>query len=248
MSLKVNLKSIIIIIIILCFLITASLISNTTKNDILKRIIHNSLQFMNVKYNIHFVNIDSSILSKLNCFIMSNHTNGIDFMILHDIFTSNTDTPIYAIVKHDLVGDNTDRTFIQKFLGLIKNSFYNGLNFIPYQRENKESGSIVKDLLLEVILNTKSNFVIFPEGQCTRSGIPTEFKYGSFKLAAENNISIIPVSIKYKRSIGGNIGDPSKISDWFDNEADVYVYDAVYNSDPNVLMQLVFDTIREKLI
>jgi 1-acyl-sn-glycerol-3-phosphate acyltransferase len=248
MSLKIKLKLIVIVIVILCFLLTSTIISDTIKNDILKRIIHNSLQFMNVKYNIHFITTDHSILSRSDMFIMSNHTNGIDYMILHDIFTSNTDTPIYAIVKHDLVGDNTDRTFIQRFLGHIKTSFYNGLNFIPYVRENKESGSIVKDLLLEVIHNRKSNFVIFPEGQCTRSGIPTKFKYGSFKLASENNISIIPVSIKYKRSIGGDRGDPAKIIDWFDNEADVYIYDAVYNSDPNVLMQVVFDTIREKLI
>ena len=248
MALKIKLKLIIVVLTILTFVIISNYLSDTHRNDILRRFIHNLLLFMNIKINIHFIGVDNSILSKSNCFIMSNHTNGIDFMIIQDIFTSNTDTPIYAIVKHDLVGDNVDRTFTQKCLGFIKKSFYKGCNFIPYQRENKESGSIVKDLLLEVILNTKSNFVIFPEGQCTRSGIPTEFKYGSFKLAAENNISIIPVSIKYKRSIGGNIGDPSKISDWFDNEADVYVYDAVYNSDPNVLMQLVFDTIREKLI
>jgi 1-acyl-sn-glycerol-3-phosphate acyltransferase len=248
MSLKNKLKLIIAVITIITFVIISNYLSDTRRNDILRRFLHNLLLFMNIKINIHFVRTDHSILSRSNMFIMSNHTNGIDFMILQDIFTSNTDTPIYAIVKHDLVGDNTDKTFTQKCLGLIKNSFYKGFNFIPYQRENKESGSVVKDLLLEVIQNTKSNFVIFPEGQCSRSGIPKEFKYGSFKLAADNNIGIIPVSIKYKRPIGVDRSDPINLGDWSDNTVDVYIYDAIYNSDPNVLMQSVFDTIREKLI
>ena len=248
MALKIKLKLIIVVLTILTFVIISNYLSDTHRNDILRRFIHNLLLFMNIKINIHFIGVDNSILSKSNCFIMSNHTNGIDFMIIQDIFTSNTDTPIYAIVKHDLVGDNVDRTFTQKCLGFIKKSFYKGCNFIPYQRENKESGSIVKDLLLEVIQNTKSNIVIFPEGTCTRSGIPKEFKYGSFKLAAENNIGIIPVSIKYKRNIGINREDPVNLGEWFDNTVDVYIYDVVYNSDPNVLMQSVFDKCREKLI
>jgi 1-acyl-sn-glycerol-3-phosphate acyltransferase len=248
MKLKIILKILVIIIILLIFLITNNFISYKKQNDILKRIIHNSLKFMNIKYKIHFIGVDSNILSRSNMFIMANHTNGIDYMILHDIFTSNTDTPIQAIVKHDLVGDNQDRTFIQRFLGHIKNSFYKGLNFIPYQRENKESGTIVKNQVLKVIKNTKTNIVIFPEGICTRSGIPTEFKYGSFKLAADNNIGIIPVSIKYKRNIGINREDPLNLSDWFDNTVDVYIYDVVYNSNPKVLMQSVFEKCREKLI
>lgn len=248
MSLKIKLKLFLIVILILIFVFASKFVSIPHRNDILKRLNHNLLIFMNIKINIHFVNVNPSILSKSNCFIMSNHTNGIDFMILHDIFTSNTDIPIHAIVKHDLVGDNQDKTFVQKFLGSIKNSFYTSLNFIPYQRENKESGVIVKNQLLDVIKHRMTNIVIFPEGKCTRSGIPTEFKYGSFKLAAENNIGIIPIAIKYKKNIGINLEDRVNLDDWFNNTVDVYIYDVVYNSDPDILKKTVFDTIREKLI
>lgn len=248
MSLKNKLKIFIIATVIILFVFYSKFISVENCNEIFKRVIHNALIMQNMKYNIHFVNVNHSILSKSNCFIMSNHTNGVDFMILHDIFTSNTDASIHAIVKHDLVGNNIDKTFIQKLLSYIKNSFYSAFNFIPYERENRESGIVVQNQIVDIVKNIKTNIIIFPEGQCSRSGIPTKFKHGSFILAADNNIGIIPVSIKYKINIGKDRKDPDNVNDWFDNTIDVYIYDVVYNSDPKKLESIVFDKIREKLI
>jgi 1-acyl-sn-glycerol-3-phosphate acyltransferase len=213
----------------------------------------NNITFVN--FFINFFNIKIKVFGrknlkdydKLKLILMSNHMNGIDYaVIVHSInyFTKNK-KKIYTIVKHDLLGSKTDKNMISNFLGNFKNNIFQKLNFISYKRDNKNSGNIVKNKMLTILKD--SNILLFPEGECTRSGIPKDFKSGSFRLCAENNIWILPISLTFNKKIGVNRTDPVDIKKWFDVDANIYIHKPIFNKDWEKLKNDVFNEIKKPM-
>jgi len=96
---------------------------------------------------------------------------------------------------------NTDFFIIAKENPLIK-LVCDNLNLVLYNKEEnkiKESGKIIKKIILEKIINNK-NVIIFPEGSISHSDYLLKFKKGLFYLCYENNIPILPIIICIKKN------------------------------------------------
>jgi 1-acyl-sn-glycerol-3-phosphate acyltransferase len=209
-----------------------------------------------VNFFINFFNLKIKVIGKenlqnykkLKLIIMSNHMNGIDYaIIVHTInhFT-NKNKKIYTIVKHDLLGSDIDDNIISNILSLFKNNIYNKLNFLSYERGNKNSGEKIKKLILKTI-NNGHNILLFPEGECSRTGIPNNFKPGSFKLCSENNIWILPITLKFDKNIGVNRNDPVDINKWFNVTATIYIHKPIFHKNWEILKDNVFNKIKEPI-
>lgn len=211
---------------------------------------------------INFFNLKIKVIGKenlkkyknLKLIIMSNHMNGIDYpIIVHTInyYTNinnnkNTNKKIYTIVKHDLLGSKDDNNIVSNFLSLFKNNIYNKLNFLSYERGNKNSGEKIKKQILKTI-NNGHNILLFPEGECSRSGIPNNFKSGSFKLCSENNIWILPITLKFDKNIGVNRNDSVDINKWFNVTATIYIHKPIFHKNWEKLKDDVFHKIKEPI-
>lgn len=181
--------------------------------------------------------------------IMSNHLNGFDLApILYALtyYTKNK-KKIYSVAKHNVFGDEFDKNIVSNSLSLIKEQMFTLLNLIPYERNNKKSGENVKKIMLNKIEEGDA-ILLFPEGKTTRSGIPTEFKPGSFRMCADNDISILPITLEFNKKIGLDTKDPVKLEKWFDLKTTIHIHKPIYNKNWEVLMNDVFNKIREPLI
>lgn len=210
-------------------------------------IVNFSLNFFNIKIRIHGKD-NLKNYNNLDIIIMANHLNGIDYSIIYHSVKLYTKKYIYTVVKHNVLGDSNDKSIVSNFLGLFKNETYSKMKFLPYIRNNKKSGEFIKNKIIKIIKNDHQSVMLFPEGKPTRSGIPTEFKSGSFRLCAENNIYILPVTIKFNKNIGINTTDPVILSDWFNIIADVYIHKPIFNKNWEKLQNTVLEQIKKPLI
>jgi len=166
-----------------------------------------------------------------NLLIMSNHYAGLDFGILTDLYYQhNRENILYTIAKSNLIGDSEDKSLISKMLYYVKDSYMASKYLIPYKRGDKEDGTVVKEKIAGY-LQQNANILVFPEGTTSKNGVPLHFKSGIFKLAVEKKISILPITLKYKKDIGSVIGDPLIFSKWFDNDVDIYIHDIITPED-----------------
>ena len=184
---------------------------------------------LNVKVTIHG-NTDG--LKSDNLLLMANHYDGvIDSVVLFDLYYKhNKENILHTVVKHNIVGDPSDKSLISKLLCYIKSSFIQSLYFIPYKRGDKEDGAIVKNKIVET-LETGKNILIFPEGTTHKDGVPKDFRHGIFKLAVEKKMNILPITLKYGKDIGAERLDPVDFYKLFDNKLDIYIHDLI---DSNV--------------
>lgn len=184
---------------------------------------------LNVKVTIHG-NTDG--LKSDNLLLMANHYDGvIDSGVLFDLYYKhNKNNMLHTVVKHNIVGDPSDKSLISKLLCYIKSSFIQSLYFIPYKRGDKEDGAIVKNKIVET-LETGKNILIFPEGTTHKDGVPKDFRHGIFKLAVEKKMNILPITLKYGKDIGAERLDPVDFYKLFDNKLDIYIHDLI---DSNV--------------
>lgn len=155
--------------------------------------------------------------------IMSNHYNVTDVNIIKDAFREH----FYIIAKSDLV--TSENTFLP-ILNYLQQTFFNTFYLIPYIRGDKNSGSDIKDKILKCIQDG-NNVLIFPEGTSHRDGIPKSFKNGIFHLCYDNNIPILPVTIKFNKDIGLERGDPFDIYGIFDMNPDVVFHPTITKSE-----------------
>jgi len=215
----------------------------------------NCNSFINCALNLFNTEINVKGLKNLKNFnnkriiIMSNHLNGYDMAPIIYALTHYTKNKkkIYSVAKHNAFGDETDDNLVSNSLGLIKEQMFTLLNLIPYERNNKKSGDKVKKMMLEKI-DEGDTILLFPEGKPTRSGIPTEFKPGSFRLCAENSIEILPISLEFDKKIGIDTTDPIKLEKWFNLKSIIHIHEPVYDNNWENLMEKVFNKIREPLI
>jgi 1-acyl-sn-glycerol-3-phosphate acyltransferase len=188
--------------------------------------------------------------NNLNIVIMSNHHSALDQAIITQVINDNiiSDKKIYTVVKHNMLGDKNDQNFVSNLLGPHRKFIYKFFNFIPYIRGNLKSGLKIKSKMTEIIKRHKNTILLFPEGETTREAIPKAFKPGSFKLCSENNIGVLPVSLKFNKRVGGNKGDKVKISRWYNANVKVYIHEPIFDSNWENLRTKVFHKIREPLI
>ena len=184
--------------------------------------------------------------------ILSNHYSGLDFIVFSNVMHNynKVGSTLYTVAKADLVGDDTDKNILSSFFFIFKNQFYNSLNLLPYKRGDKEDGKNVKNVIVNK-LNNNSNILLFPEGTTRTDGVPKDFKIGIFQTAIENNLEILPVTLKYNKNIGLERNDPVILFNWFDVNLDIYLHNKIDNmtyenvqNDPIKLK----DTILQKII
>jgi 1-acyl-sn-glycerol-3-phosphate acyltransferase len=205
------------------------------------------LNVFNIKIKVH----GKENLKNYNDFkfiIMSNHVNGTDYpIIVHTInYYTNGYKKIYTIVKDDILGSNGDVNNIYNIFGIFKDTLYDKFNFIPYTRGDKNSGEITKNKMLDALYNN-NNVLVFPEGECTKSGIPVDFKPGSFKLCSENNIWILPISLKYNQEIGVDRHEKVDINKWFNVSVNVYIHEPIFHTEWEKLKNDVLTIIKNPL-
>lgn len=228
------LKIILFFILLIIFILINYLLPDTISWRIV-----NFLHKFNVKY---ILGISKKIIGNKNLFrkngviFISNHYNATDALILNSCIHNNT----YIVTKSDLLSHiGIKNKFITKL-------FFEGTNSISYIRDNLNSGKIVKRKMLDH-LSKYNNILVFPEGTSTRNGYPKEFKNGLFKFSAENNIPIVPITIKYKRQIGIKKGDPFKLNQILDNEATIYLHNILVSKDWEFLKKKSYDLITKPL-
>jgi 1-acyl-sn-glycerol-3-phosphate acyltransferase len=184
-----------------------------------------------------------------NLLIMSNHYDGmIDANILFNLhYKYNCDNILYSIVKSTLMCDPEDKQLIMRLMSYIKNGFINSSYFIPYKRGDKEDGNNVKNIIVKM-LRSKNNVLVFPEGTTRRDGIPKDFKNGIFQLAVENNINILPITLKFDKDIGSEKGEPIKILNIFDNVVDIYIHEVIDSTTYECYKNNDFITLKNKVL
>jgi 1-acyl-sn-glycerol-3-phosphate acyltransferase len=199
------------------------------------------LNVFNVKINIKGKE-NLKLINDRRVIIMSNHINPLDYCVIYSVFNKFTTKKFFAIVKHNLFGDPYDKSKFSNLVSLYKNKLHKYLNFISYVKNNKESGNLVKKKIIEVV-NDNNTVILFPEGTVTRLGLSEKFKPGSFKICAENQISILPVTIRYNKRIGMNISDGFNVKSIFNSNATIEIHKPIYDLNYEILQNKVYETI-----
>ncbi len=189
---------------------------------------------MNLKINIH-----GNIEPDENVIYVSNHVGGFDFFVLKYLL-SKYRRNLYTVVYDNMVDI---KGYIKFCLYNIKHIFYDLLNFICYKRGDKESGSDVKSKILDLFKKENCNLLIFPSGYVSNN-INAPFKPGIFKLAAENNIKIRPITLKYNKILlNQNRSKNFSLEEWFNLTVDVYIHEIQQNSNWEILMKDCYELI-----
>ena len=195
-------------------------------SDYLMRFLFNlTLKNFNIQINTNIDNYNdyNSLI------IVSNHYNMTDYLILNSLFLNN-----YTIVKDDLFSDSLKNTsFLEKIYLYLDKYISKGVKLIKYKRNDKNSGIIVKNTIVDYI-KQRRNIIVFPEGTSSRSGKPLEFKNGLFKLAQEKHIDILPITLKYEKNIGLNKEDKFNLNDLFNINCHIYVHPKVSYKKENL--------------
>ncbi len=184
------------------------------------------------------LNLNTTIKGELPCkktklVIMSNHYTILDLYAL-----SHLNLNFCPVTKMGLV--DTKETFISEFAP--KKTFYELFKCIMYDRGNIDSGTLAKKEILDKISN-KENVLVFPDGRCYKDGHPGEFKNGIFRLCAEHNIKILPITIRYTKDIGIDKNTIFHLFEIFDQTCTIYIHDICQNTNYIELKQSVYDKI-----
>jgi len=216
------------------------ILKEETSYKLFKKIIKFSVEGKLNNYKINIIG-DLDILKKKKCIIIANHQNATDLPILINFFEKTN-----CVCKSNLCSDE-DLPKYFSFLKYLEKVFLKSFRLVPYDRGNLDSGNQVKEIIKNKI-NNNENMIIFPEGKPTRDGIPKQFKSGLFRLASENKIPIIPVTLKYKREIGINTEDNINPLNWFNNEVDIYIHNIQLNENWEELKNNCFNLVKEPII
>lgn len=184
---------------------------------------------------------DEKLLEKKGCIFIANHQNATDYG-----FISNKIYKPHGICKASLFQLN-DMPFYYRIFSIFEKYLIKSYRFIPYERGDKDSGIKVKKIIVDTI-NKKENVIVFPEGETTKEGIPKQFKSGLFRTAAENNISIIPLTLKYLKPVGINRNDMINPMKWFNNNVTIYIHPEQKNENWEILKNNCFVLVRKPLI
>jgi 1-acyl-sn-glycerol-3-phosphate acyltransferase len=186
-----------------------------------------------------------------NLLVMANHYDGLsDSNLLYNLHDKyNSINKIHSIVKADFLGNPNDKNIFYVVMTFVREAMLKSYGMISYKRGDRADGAVVKNKIKECLKND-INVLIYPEGAAHRNGIPVAFKQGSFDLAVENKMNILPITIKYNRDIGAEKWEPPNTKMIFDNEVDIYIHDVIRETDacykandPVALKHKVFNII-----
>ncbi|MDR9399437.1 MAG: lysophospholipid acyltransferase family protein [Salibacter sp.] len=151
---------------------------------------------------------------------VSNHESNLDIPAL---FLS-TPRALFFLAKREL----KNVPFMGWYMQLVGMVFINRGDRNQAQQSLKRAGDEIKK---------GKNILSFPEGTRTRTGEMGVFKRGTFRLALQNKIPIIPIAIKGARecipakrfeinpgTIYVNIGEPVYPNDWEVSEVDKFAF------------------------
>ena len=140
------------------------------------------------------VNVNKLILGNLNInkpkIYIANHQSYLDPIIIKTLNPN-----IYTIAKSDAKSEG-----LGSFFNYIIHPIMDAWNIIYYKRGDKKNGSQVREEMAKAI-HRKKSILVFPEGSAYTYGGIRDFFPGSFEVAFENNITIQPITIKYKTDI-----------------------------------------------
>lgn len=140
------------------------------------------------------ININKLVLGNLNIskpkIYIANHQSYLDPIILKTI-----NPHLYTIAKSDVKSEG-----IGSFFNYFIHPIIDAWNIIYYKRGDKKNGSQIRDEIAKAIY-TKKSVLIFPEGTAYPFNGVRDFFPGSFEVAFENNITIQPITLKYKTDI-----------------------------------------------
>lgn len=148
----------------------------------------------------------------------------------------------YTITKSDTFTANTN----SKALAFVSPYLFQALNLVSYTRGDKGSGQAAR-IAMAGALKSGKNFISYPEGGSQRSGLPKPFYPGSFEVAAENNITVVPVSIHYHPWSGLKPGDRIKLDKEIAKGLTLRMtfHKPVKNTDGKALAKQCFDIITQ---
>ncbi len=213
-----------IILLIVCLLIIIIFyIQRNYRNliNLINKIFNITIKVKGLKY-LDFMKNNKVIL-------MSNHQEWYDGLVIDSVLEfSNINKEMFAVTKHNIFGDPSDNNIISNILALFKERLFKYFKLIPHERGNRLSGMNTQNKMLELLDNNKT-IILFPEGTISYMGVSKEFKPGSFKMCADNNISIIPMTIYYNKQINKN--GKFSLSNMFNLKVTVHIHKAISNSN-----------------
>ena len=119
------------------------------------------------------------------------------------------------------------------------------INYIPIDRENTKNALEALKQTAKIIKEKKFSVGIYPEGTRTKTGQLSRFKKGGFVIAKEENIPIVPITIK------GNfeILPKGKLFPNMIGEVDLIIWEEVDVKDKEVedLINIVYNRIEQGL-
>ena len=176
---------------------------------------------------------------------MANHYDIIDWYVLYPLL-SEQKVKLYSIGKDDLLGISVYNKKINIILRFFIQGYYNLGNVLAYIRGNKNSGDTIRKHAMSVF-NENSNLLVFPEGQARRGGIITQLKPGMFEIANQEKVSIVPITLKYKKYNGSNKGEPTIMEEWFDTDVDIFIHEPVSENNILDMIKITSDRISSKI-
>jgi len=191
---------------------------------------------------------NKEVFGKNQLLIMTNHYSGLDSCIISSLFQNHT-YPLYNVIEANLGGASYGNVLLQCIYSL-KSSFVSSFYLIPYKRDDKADGALVKNKIVQTLENG-NNLLIFPEGKTSKNGVPHEFKNGIFHLAVDNALQILPITLKYKNVIDVTGTGILKFKEWLDNDVDIYIHDIVQPRKEEGFLSLkerVFNVINRPLL
>jgi 1-acyl-sn-glycerol-3-phosphate acyltransferase len=212
-----------IILVIVCLLLIIIYIQRTYRN-----FIHLINKIFNIRIKVTGLN-NLDFMKNNKVILMSNHQEWVDGPVIDSILDfSKINKEIFGVTKYNMFGDPSDNNIISNILALFKERLYKYFHFIPYERGNNISGMNTQNRMLE-LLNNNKGIILFPEGTISYMGVSKEFKPGSFKMCADNNISIIPMTIYYNKQINKN--GKFILSKLFNLKVTVHIHKPISNSN-----------------
>lgn len=183
------------------------------------------------------LNIDLTIKGNIhhgNYLFISNHRCYLD--------------PIAQLTK--IVALPVAKAEVEKLPVLGYGAKITGVHYV--QRESLQSRKETRNGIAETIENGRS-ILIYPEGTTFRAPTMGEFKRGTFKMAAANNVQIIPIAIEYGDQGDAWIGPESMPIHFFRafgkkrNKIAVHYGEPIWMEDGVALKETVFKWIDEEL-
>lgn len=219
-----------------------------------KKGMHEFILYANNLFNTKIKIINSKNINnfrKDRLLIMANHFNGTDYLSIAQVFNNlNKNKKLYTVAFSHILTNDINKNILTNTAAIFNDYFFKLNNLLPYKKGNKNSGQEIKEKILKAI-NENNTVLIFPEGTSTIKGIPESFKPGSFELCKNNNISILPLTIKYNKNIGVNQNQNANFLNWFNFESTIYIHDIITPQsciDSTEMMNKTLEVIRYPLI